>query len=212
MLFQVEKLSLSGPNGEPILSDLSFSLQEGEKLGIIGENGSGKSMFLVALLGLDSAMKTTGEIQYYLGDNSGDGWEKMGYVAQNPEDNFLALKVEEELLFGPRMRHWSEERKAKASEQYLEMFHLSEKSQNDIERISWGEKKLLAIASSLMLEPVLLLLDDPFSGLGRKSVETLTGVLKGFPGSLIITGLDESIVKPVVDRVMVLDNGAFLQQ
>lgn len=166
---------------------VSFDVLAGQKVGIHGENGSGKTALLYALLALPGSRRLSGETFVFGAHPSKAILGKVGFVLQIPEANFLAGTVAEELAFGPQSRGWSPKRVQEHVQLWLERFGLTAKRTTPIERLCWGEKKLLAVASSSILQPELLILDDPFAGLGALYQSRLTRFLNSTEAAVLVT-------------------------
>lgn len=170
-------------NGEEILQSVNCNLQEGKWISIIGQTGAGKSTFAKMIKGL---------IPFYRGDythnqqplpRDGKGSIKVvpqiGYVFQYPEQQFFETTVYKELAFAPKMKGVSPESQKEAIHRVSEQMGLSaELLEQNTFRLSGGLKRLVAIASVLIAEPELLILDEPTAGLDPMSRRALLKQLK----------------------------------
>lgn len=163
-------------SGRPVLDGVSFTIQDGEYVGLVGHNGSGKSTLLRLLDGLVDQQQGKIEI---------DGLEpgrpshrtlvrqKVGLLFQNPDNQIVATIVEDDVAFGPENLGLSTEEIRARVDRALGRVRLEAKRFQSPVNLSGGQKQRLAIASLLALEPAHLLLDEPLSMLdpaGREEV------------------------------------------
>ncbi|MDD4212179.1 MAG: ATP-binding cassette domain-containing protein [Bacilli bacterium] len=206
---------LSKAFGETIACrNVSFTLDEGETLTIIGPSGSGKSTLLRLLMGLENP--DSGEIElfqevYYPFKKRAkpSSYQKIGFIFQefnlfdhlNVEDNMkLALKV---------VQKKSKEEQNKRVKHLLAMLDLENKRTSYPSQLSGGQKQRIAILRALALEPKLLLLDEPTSALDVESIEDLINalqLLKKDGYSLLIVTHDIEFAKRVSSRLLFMEN------
>jgi branched-chain amino acid transport system ATP-binding protein len=197
----------AGYDESVVLEDVSFSLAEGESLALLGRNGVGKSTLLVTLMGFTRMHK--GDIRF-----QGDSIVKLashrraqaglGWV---PQERFMfpSLTVEEHLTAVARPGPWSVRR-------VYEIFpRLEERRSNLGNQLSGGEQQMLAIARALMVNPKLLLLDEPMEGLAPVIVQELLGVIQDLAAeggmSVIIVEQHARLALSVTGKAIVLDRG-----
>ncbi len=170
-LIAISHLSFQYRTGQPILSDLSFSVQAGDYVGIIGPNGSGKSTFLKLLLGLLPLQ--TGSIELF-GQPITEfhDWWKIGYVSQTGfqgEENFPATVAEviasgqpAKSFFPGKAERQALHDKIEAAADMVGIRHLLERR---IGELSGGEEQRAFIAQALISDPLLLVFDEPTAGI-----------------------------------------------
>ena len=200
----------------PTLKDLTFTIKEGEFLGIIGHTGSGKSTFVQHLNGLLPSEKNTVLVD---GHDLSDKAERrrarelVGMVFQYPEYQLFADSVREDIAFGPRNMKLAEEevdRRVRKAMQLvgLEYDRFAERSPFEL---SGGERRRTAIAGVLSMEPKYLVLDEPMAGLdpkGREDILSLLEKLRKESGCTIIMishSMDD--IARHATRVLVLEKG-----
>ena len=205
----VRGLSFAYPDGTVALRDISFRVEAGEAVALIGGNGAGKSTLLLHLNGYLSA--GSGELR--LGETvvtraTADQARRMvGLVFQDPDDQLFMPTVDEDVAFGPLNAGLPpgevESRAAVALEQ-VGMSHLRARPPY---RLSAGEKRAVAIATVLAMAPDILVLDEPSANLDPRARRRLIELLRSFAQTRIIATHDLELVVEVCTRVIVLDGG-----
>ncbi len=149
-----------------ILQDISFSIREGEMVSIVGTNGAGKSTLAKLICGF--VKEDQGHLFY--GQEDMSGWtikersEKIGYVMQNPNQMICKPMIYDEVALGLRIRGVPEEEIEPKVEKALKICGLSPFKKWPVSALSFGQKKRVTIASVLVLEPRILILDEPTAG------------------------------------------------
>ena len=171
---RVTDLSIGYDKASPVRSGIDLTLERGVSTCIVGANGAGKSTFALTLAGLLPPLEGTVEVETSDG-TAGDphGWPskrllgRMSMVFQEPEYQFLASTVAEELAIGPRAVGMSEEEIAPLVEEHLEALGLTKLARANPMTLSGGEKRRLSVATALISAPELLILDEPTFGQDR---------------------------------------------
>ena len=217
---RVEHLSYIYGQGMPdetiALDDVSFSIEEGQFVGIMGATGCGKSTLITHFNGLNRPTK--GHI--YIGGE--DLWADpgdirrfrflVGLVFQYPEYQLFEETVYKDIVYGPRNMGLSEAEIDQRVRRAAEFCGLSEASlQKSPFELSGGQKRRVAIAGVLAMEPKLLVLDEPAAGLDPEGRDTILGQIKAWhkeTGSttILVSHSMEDIAK-YADRVLVLNSG-----
>lgn len=198
-----------------VLKDVDFYLEAGESVGIIGKTGSGKSTFLYHLNGLLSP--SSGSVRVFGVDiNSGDVnlhkiRKRIGIVFQNPEDQLFERYLGDDIAFGPLKYGKTIEEAREIVFRVMNVVGL-DRSLKDrfIKKLSFGQKRLGAIAGVLALEPEVLVLDEPTSGLDPLTRRRVLEMLRRLRASGISIILVSHRIEDVVDvcqRVYILDEG-----
>jgi cobalt/nickel transport system ATP-binding protein len=202
----------------PALQGLSLTIRHGERVALLGANGSGKSTLLLLLDGLHFANRGTvsafGEVlsQARLQDDdiAFAFRRRVGLVFQNPDVQLFCPTVFDELAFGPLQLGWSKDEIRERVGATLAEFSIAHLKDRPPHRLSGGEKKRVALASVLILNPDVLLLDEPTAGLDPQSASELIDYLVKCQGSgrTVITAThDLDIVEDIADRCFVLQSG-----
>lgn len=198
------------------LFDITLQVHAGQRIALLGANGSGKSTLLRLLDGLyfpdSGALRAFGRpLDENALSQDKDAYafrRKVGLVFQNSEVQLFNPTVYDELAFGPLQLGWDKARITQRIDAMLEQFgiaHLRHRSPN---RLSGGEKKRVALASVLIIEPEVLLLDEPCSGLDPLSQGNMVRFLRESRGRTLITAThDLAVVSDIADDCIVLREG-----
>ena len=199
------------------LDGVSLLVGEGERIAVLGANGSGKSTLLRVLAGLcfpeqgTSAFRGRPLTESALADESfaREFRLRVGIVFQNPDVQLFNATVFDEVAFGPMQLGWSKPEileRVNAALDEMEIAHLKHRAPH---RLSGGEKKRVALASVLVLDPVVLLMDEPTASLDPKSQGHMIDFLFGCAGkkTVVTTTHSLEIVEEIADRCIVLENG-----
>ncbi len=212
-IIEVRDYSYTYPDGRLALDRISFSIGKHECIGIIGPNGAGKTTLLLSLLGI---FWGRGEIKIKGMSLNRKSVRKvrqiMGFVFQDPDTQLFSPTVYEDVAFGlinmGLPLHEVEERVKVA----LSLVGLPGFSNRISHHLSIGEKKRVALASVLSMDPEILLLDEPLSGLDPRGKRLFTKLLGDMKKTKIIATHDLLLVESLCDRVIVLKDGKLLWQ
>lgn len=165
-ILKMENVSFSYDGVRPILDDINFDIREGEMISIVGRNGAGKSTLAKLLCGFER--EDRGAILYKGGDIRNrtikERAEIIGLVMQNPNQMISKPLIYDEVALGLRLRNVPEEQIAKRVEKALKVCGLAPFRSWPISALSYGQKKRVTIASILVLDPKILILDEPTAG------------------------------------------------
>lgn len=201
--------------GAPILSNLNFDIYRGEFVAVIGANGSGKSTLVNNLIGLLKPDK--GKVTINGRETNkvkvADLVVDIGYVFQNPDHQLFANSVEEELRFNLRTRHLPDDEIEHRVDKTLEIVGLSQMRDRHPFSLSRGQRQNLAVATALIHDPKLILLDEPTTGQDRRNLagllEMLTRLNQQGNTTLMVTH-DMDIVAAFATRVIVMTKGKII--
>jgi cobalt/nickel transport system ATP-binding protein len=206
---ELTDLSYAYPDGTRALSGVSLRIEAGEAVGLIGANGAGKSTLLLHLNGFYTAATGSvriGEIQL-APDTLQAARRAVGLVFQDPDDQLFMPTVGEDVAFGPRYADWPPGRIDTAVTTALERVGMAHLAQRPPYRLSAGEKRAVAIATVLVMEPDVLVMDEPSSNLDPRARRRLINLLRSFHHTRVIATHDLELVAEVCTRVIVLDGG-----
>ena len=216
-LFQLRDVSFNY-DGIPALRGLSLDISTGDRIALLGANGSGKSTLLRLLDGLcfPSQGAVNFEGQAFTSrllerdDFALPFRRRVALVFQNPDVQLFNPTVFDEIAFAPLQLQWPKEKILQKVEQTLALMRLSDLRDRPPYHLSGGEKKRVALASVLVLDPEVLLLDEPTSTLDPRSQSQIIDLIQEWKGSskTVITATHQlEIVEDIADRVFVLQDG-----
>ncbi|EJT0554984.1 DUF3744 domain-containing protein [Vibrio vulnificus] len=188
-LLDVRNLAYSYDGEKNALEGVSFNVQRGEFVSILGKNGSGKSTITKLIMGViepdDGAMYLNGQdlSELTIFERS----QKVGVVMQNPNHMISHHMIFDEVAFGLRNRGWDEPQVNDKVLEVLELCGLSKYRHWPIEALSYGQKKRVTIASILALEPELLILDEPTAGQDYRNYTSMLSFIEKLNRELGIT-------------------------
>ena len=199
---RVDDLSFHYPDGTPALDRLSLIISQGESVCLAGPNGAGKSTLLLILAGL---LRGHGTVQI-------DGMQpqanrQLGLVFQDPDDQLFCPTVAEDVAFGPRNQHLSEEEVAERVTASLAATGLSGFEKRSAHHLSGGERKRAAMAAIFACRPSVLALDEPWANLDARGSQAVTRIVREFAGTRLVTSQDLFRAAEVCNRLAILDQG-----
>lgn len=191
-----------------VLDNVSFEINEGEQVGLIGANGAGKSTIMKAALGLISC---GGEIKIdsmpMERENLPAIRKALGYVLQDSDNQMFMPTVLEDMIFGPINYGMSREEAEKTAEDTLAQLGLEYLKNRHNHKMSGGEKRMAAIATILAMKPKAMLMDEPSTALDPQNRRTLIRTLNRLPMTKIIASHDLDLILDTCDRVLLLSDG-----
>jgi cobalt transport protein ATP-binding subunit len=206
----VENLSFDYPDGRHALDNVSLHIKPGEKVALVGPNGAGKSTLMLHLNGiLRSATGTITVAELPLTDaNLGPIRAMVGLVFQNPDDQLFSPRVDQDVAFGPLHMGLSEADTQAQVERALAAVGMSDYVNRVSYHLSLGEKKRIAVATVLSMDPRILVLDEPTAGLDPRSRRNLIQMLRDLGDqTMLIATHDMRLVRDLCPRTVVLDGG-----
>jgi cobalt/nickel transport system ATP-binding protein len=218
MIFEVEDVSYSY-DGVPAISGLSLRVAAGERVAVLGANGSGKSTLLRLLDGLcfpqAGAIRFDGEPlteeRLSHAEFRYSFRRRVGLVFQNPDVQLFNPTVFDEVAFGPLQLRWGQDRIRRGAAAALELMGVAHLRDRVPHHLSGGEKKRVALASVLVMEPDVLLLDEPTASLDPRSQSVMIDLLSAVheqQRTIITATNDLGIVEDIADVCHVLETGA----
>ncbi len=207
-IIRVQDLKFSYPDGHTALRGVSFALCEGDKVALVGPNGAGKSTLMLQLNGI---LEGQGEIEIgnmrLTRDNLPVIRALVGLVFQNPDDQLFSPTVFEDVAFGPLHMGLPEDTVLQRVDAALESVRMTSYRDRLSHHLSVGEKKRIAIATVLSMQPSILVLDEPSAGLDPRARRTLINLLRDLPITMLVSTHDMKLVQELFPRTIVMDEG-----
>ena len=208
---EIENFSYNYPDGTAALSDISLSIEQGQKVVIIGPNGAGKSTLLLAMAGFT---KGTGKVLI-------DGLEinrknlkkirtRLGSCLENPDDQLFMPRLFDDVAFGPLNMGLSPEQVKARVADALQIVGLAEMADKAPHHLSAGQKRAAAIATILAMEPRIITLDEPDGSLDPRNRNNLIKLLNSLSQTLIISTCNMNFAASLADRAVLLDKGRII--
>ena len=215
--FELQNISFDY-EGVQAVRELSLHIEHGERVALLGANGSGKSTLLRILdalyfpsagsLSFEGTLLTAAQFR-------SDGFahefrRRVALVFQNPDVQLFNPTVFDEVAYGPLQLQWGKEDVLRRVEEILTFMAIGHLRDRPPYRLSGGEKKRVALASVLVLDPDVLLLDEPTSTLDPRSQSQIVDLIQQWKGTskTVVTATHQlEIVEDIADRVLVLEAG-----
>lgn len=212
-MIRFEHVSCAYEKGQTVLNDLSFEIQKGNSVGLIGANGAGKSTLMKVLLGLlpYRGLITVDDLEVNK-QNLREIRRRLGFVLQNSDHQMFMPTVYEDVMFAPLNYGMSRDEAEKRTDAVLAQLGLSDLKHRHNHKISGGEKRMAAIATVLAMEPEVLLMDEPTSALDPYNRRIVINTINALPGSKIITSHDLDMILDTCQRVILLSEGRIAAQ
>ena len=209
-IFSLHDLSFSYDGRRKQLDKINFALWPGENVALNGSNGAGKTTLFRCITGLNKAQ--AGEIR--LGAdliNTEKDFYKLrgmvGYALQHADDQLFFPTVLEDLAFGPLNLGFTATQAKERALQSLELVGLNGYEERLSHQLSGGEKRLVALASILAMQPRALLLDEPLTGLDTKAQERISAVIANLNCAKVIIAHDHEFLNSICTRQLLLKEG-----
>ena len=207
-MIEFSHVSFAYEPGKEVIRDLSFRLEDGESVGLIGANGAGKSTVMKLLLGLVQGegeitadgirleKKTLAEIR-----------RKIGFVLQNSDNQMFMPTVYDDMMFAPMNYGMTREEAEKKVDEVLARLELTALKNRYNHKLSGGEKKMAAVAAILAMEPEAVLMDEPTSGLDPYNRRLIIRTVRGMRETKLIASHDLDMILDCCSRVILLSEG-----
>ena len=215
--FELKNITFSYPVSEPVLRGLTLRIRSGESLCILGANGCGKSTLLRILGGLlipqEGSFYFHGSMIDWRSITKKDAAAyhlRVGYVFQDSDVQLFCGSVLEEIAFGPLQTGLPREEimdRVTSLARSLDIEKLLDKAPY---HLSGGEKKKVAIASTLILDPDVLILDEPTNDLDIDTLTVLEDYLDSWPGAVVIVSHDRYFLDRLVVRTFAFEEGGYI--
>ncbi|UCF95906.1 MAG: ABC transporter ATP-binding protein [Spirochaetaceae bacterium] len=202
----VRDLSFSYPSRPEVLQSLSFIVNSGERVAIVGPNGSGKTTLLLLLCGI---LRPTGGI-VSVSDRlieAGRFNPCISYLFQSPDDQLFSPTVFDDVAFGPLNMGLPADEVRDRVQEALKIVGADALAERPPHHLSGGEKRLVALATVLSMNPHTILLDEPTSNLDSRNRRQVITILQQAPQTLLVTSHDLEFLLEICPRVLLIDGG-----
>lgn len=205
----VDNLHYAYPDGHQALHGVSLQMEPCEKVALVGPNGAGKSTLILHLNGIlisrNGQVKSAGlEVNQ---ENLGRVRASVGLVFQSPDDQLFSPTVYEDVAFGPLYQGLPEVEVRHRVDEALKAVGMTEYAKRVSHHLSMGEKKRIAIASVLSMNPEVLVLDEPTAGLDPRARRSLIRLLDELPITMLVSTHDLMMVRELFPRMVIMDEG-----
>jgi len=210
-LIKINDLFFAYPGQDYLFKNFNFLFFKGEKIGLIGPNGSGKTTLFHLIMGL--LFPTRGKIEIFGEERKTERdftevRERIGLVFQDPDDQLFSPTVAEDIIFGPLNLRKSQPEAKKILKETLETLGLSGFEDRITYNLSYGEKRLVSLATVWAMRPEVLLLDEPTTWLDDETIVKIIQILKRNSDlSYIIISHDKYFLKETTGSIYLLDRG-----
>lgn len=199
----IENLTFNYSDSKPVFKDFSLKIDQGEFIALLGSNGSGKSTLARIMIGLVDEQD--------IADGTIEKNGKIGMVFQNPERQFVGATVEDDIAFGLENLQIPADQMPKLVNQGLKMVDMSQYKERPVENLSGGQQQRVAIASTVVLNPNLIIFDEATSMLdpqGRSQILKLIAQLRQDNQDLSIIMITHNMDEAAITgRTIILNNG-----
>jgi cobalt/nickel transport system ATP-binding protein len=205
----IEHLRYRYPDGPVVLDDVTLHIRACERVALVGPNGAGKSTLMLQLNGILRAEAGTVRLcGIELTDSSLRSIRRaVGLVFQNPDDQLFSPTVFDDVAFGPIYQGCSEEETRGRVRRALAAVHMEAYIGRMSHHLSVGEKKRIAIATVLSMDPEILVLDEPTAGLDPQARRNFIRLLAELDQTMLVATHDLAFVREICPRTVVLDAG-----
>ncbi len=212
-LVRLKQVCFRYPGGPLVLDHLDFELFAGDRIGLVAPNGSGKTTLFHLIMGLIKA--EAGRIEAFgrVLENQADFTmirRKIGLLFQDADDQLFSPTVLEDVAFGPLNLGKSRSEAIEISRRTLAFLGLEGFEERITIKLSGGEKRLVSLATVLAMEPEILLLDEPTTGLDNDTRATLIRVLQQLEMTMVVISHDFDFLDQITHRIFSLENGRLL--
>jgi cobalt transport protein ATP-binding subunit len=205
---EVNQLKFNYPDGHVALKGVSLHIEPGEKVALVGPNGAGKSTLMLHLNGI---LQGQGEVKVaglpVQAETLGKVRAAVGLVFQDPDDQLFSPTVFEDVAFGPLHMGLPEAEVHTRVHSALEAVGMGAYAERVSHHLSVGEKKRIAIATVLSMNPEILVMDEPSAGLDPRARRGLINLLAALPQTMLVSTHDIRMVAEVFPRTVIMDEG-----
>lgn len=205
----ITDLRFAYPDQPEVLQGLSLQIAEGERVGLIGPNGVGKTTLFHSICGILRPTGGTVEI-FGQGVRAGSFHPEVGLLFQYPDDQLFLPSVYDDIAFGPRNMGLSKQQVAARVEEAMRIAGVSELAERAPHHLSGGQKRMVAVAGVQAMRPRLVLYDEPSANLDIRSRRRLICYIEESEETVLISSHDLELILELCERVILLDHGRII--
>ncbi|MCG8579874.1 MAG: energy-coupling factor ABC transporter ATP-binding protein [Bacteroidales bacterium] len=214
-VIELRNIKYTYPSGTTALNNISVSIEKGQRVALMGSNGSGKSSLCLLLAGVIKPdigeYLIHGESFRYCRKHRVQLCKRIGYVFQDPDVQVVSTHVHEDVAFGLRNMGLKEDEVQKRITHYLELTGICDLREKAVHTLSYGQKKQVALAGVLAMEPEIVMLDEPFAWLDYRQSQRLLKILNQLSDmgkTVIVSTHDSQFANDWASRAMLMQNGS----
>jgi cobalt/nickel transport system ATP-binding protein len=210
LIINLEDISFAYPGRAPSIEKLNLQFHEGDRMGLIGPNGSGKTTLFHVIMGL--LKPSSGKIEIFGKSIEQEKdfrivRQRIGFLFQDADDQLFSPTVLEDVAFGPLNLGKSQDEAKAIARRTLESLGLDGFEDRITYKLSGGEKRLVSLATVMAMEPEVLLLDEPSTGLDEATEKRLVDILKRLEFSYILVSHNIDFLMETTNCIGYMANG-----
>ena len=211
-ILEVEKVTYKYPDGYEAIKDIYFKVKEGEKIGLIGANGAGKSTILQLISGLYFCNKGRIVVDNVEVNKKSlkEVRKNLGFVFQDSDNQLFMNTVYDDIAFGLRSNKVSEEDVSISVIEILNQLSMEKLKDKEIYKLSGGQKKIVSIAGVLVMKPKIILMDEPTASLDPKSRRNIINIINNIQKTFVIATHDLDMILDCCEKVVILLDGEII--
>jgi len=197
-----------------VLKGVDLEIFEGERIGLWGPNGGGKTTLLYIIMGFLKPESGIVEILGKVRNKEEDFLEvrrKLGFLFQDSDNQLFCPTVKEDIAFGPLNLGKSREETFKIVEETCELLGLNGLKERLNHKLSYGEKRLVALGTVMAMKPVCYLLDEPCLGLDEMTQKRILSILRNNAKTYLLVSHNKEFLRQTTDKVYLLKDGRLFQ-
>lgn len=210
VILNLTKICYGYPGGPLVLNDLDFHLHAGDRIGLVAPNGSGKTTLFHIIMGLLKPLSGTVDIFDTTRKVAADFIEvrrRIGLLFQDADDQLFSPTVLEDVAFGPLNLGKTRDEAVAVAKKTLDFLGLDGFEDRVTYKLSGGEKRLVSLATVLAMEPEVLLLDEPSSGLDAKTKDALIRILNTLKLSFVLISHEFDFLSQTARQIYTMQDG-----
>ena len=212
-IIRLEDIHFNYPEDIKVFEGLNFSLNQGDRIGIMGLNGSGKTTLFYLIMGLLKPQK--GKVVIWGKERTGEEdfkevRKRIGYLFQDPDDQLFSPTVEEDISFGPLNLRKNLQEVQEIVGSICNELGISALKNRTCHKLSWGQKRLVSLAGILAMKPEILIFDEPTASIDEEVIERIVSHLKSTNEMLLIASHDENFLKDLCTEIYLLKDSRMI--